>query len=275
MVGVENQMAVKNNPIQAFLNTGWRMTSDPTKQPGGFGKRQLYAYGKNVDSYCGGSHNAFDLAKRHGVRITSDWNMTVLNGTGWNTFGWTGVYGFIDHDGIARQMILGHLNQNPLNYLKVGDRIKPHDTIGHQGTSNNLGVAMASHLHIQFQNYEALNEWDFTCLGLNAYNIDVTTTKPTGKGTSEKTNSKYFNKYATRKNRKKAYFKGVVNSTNGMGAGLRKYSGGRYNVAHGPDLPDGSVVYIYQVMSNGFARVYSSSNDGFVHLDQIRVTKVY
>ena len=60
-----------------------------------------------------------------------------------------------------------------------------------------------------------------------------------------------------------------------MGAGLRKHSGGRYNVAHGPDLPDGSEVYIYQVMANGFARVYSSGNDGFVHLDQVRVTEVF
>src|SRR5699024_11073584 len=158
---------------------------------------------------------------------------------------------------------------------KVGQNIKPGDVIGHQGTSNNLGVAMASHLHIQFQNYEALNEWEITCLGLNAYNIDVTTTKPTGKSTSQKTNSKYFNKYATRRNRKKAYFKGVVNSTNGMGAALRKYSGGRYNVAHGPDLPDCSVISIYQVMANSFARFYYSYNVVFVHLHQLRVREVY
>lgn len=267
-------MAVKNNPIQAFLNTGWRMTSDPTWF-NNFGQRELYSYGKNVDSYCGGQHNAFDLAKSHGVAITSDWNMTVLRGTGWNTFGWTAVFGFIDHDGIARQMILGHLNQNPLNFLKIGQTIKPYDVIGHQGTSNNLGVNMASHLHIQFQNFESLGEWDFTCIGLNAYNIDVTTTKPTGDGTVENNNQSYFNKYATRSNSSGAWFKGVVNSTNGNGAALRKYSNGKYNIAHGPDLPDGSVVFIYQVMSNGFARVYSSNNDGFVHLDQIRVTEIY
>ena len=266
-------MAKKNNPIQSFLNNGWRMTSDPTWF-NTFGYRELYAYGENVDSYCGGYHRAFDLAKRHGVEITSAWNATVLRGTGWNTFGWTTVLGFIDHDGIPRQMILGHLDRNPLNFLKIGQNVKPGDVIGHQGTSNNLGVDMASHLHIQFQNFQSLDEWNFTCLGLNAYNIDTTTTRPTGKGTTEKNNTQQFNKYQVRPNRAQAYFSGVVQSTNGLGAGLRKYSGGRFNRAHGPDLPDGSPVFIFQVHRSGFARVYSPNNDGWVHLDQIRVTNL-
>lgn len=273
------KMTVKNNLVRAFTSNGWRMTSDPTWFKT-FGYRGLYAYGENVDSYCGGYHRAFDVAKQHGVRITSPVNAVVLNGTGWNTFGWTTVIGFIDHNGHARQLILGHLNQNPLNFLKVGQEVKRGDLVGHQGTSNNLGVSMASHLHVQVQNFEALNEWNFTCLGLNPYGIDITTSKPAFSGTKSKnnkgkSNKGKFNKYATRKNRKSAYFKGVVSSTNGKGAALRKYSNGKYNVAHGPDLRDGSVVFIHQVMSSGFARVYSSSNDGFVHLDQIKVTEIY
>ena len=84
-----------------------------------------------------------------------------------------------------------------------------------------------------------------------------------------------FNKYSERGLSNKPLFKGVIKSTNGKGAALRKWNRGKYNIAHGPDLPDGSIVYIYQVQSNGFARVYSPSNDGFVHLDQVSVTNVY
>lgn len=277
VAGEMMKMTVKNNFIQAFLNDGWRMTSDATKQPGGFGVRQLYAYGKNVDSYCGGKHNAFDFAKWHNAPIETPVNCTVLNGTGWNTFGWTGVFGFIDHNGKWRQFIIGHLNTNPLNFLKVGQTLKKGSIIGYQGTSNNLNVSMASHLHLQVQNYAALDEWGFTCTGLNAYAIDITTSKPTGGKivSAPSNNQSKFNKYTPRKNSNGAWFKGVVDSTNGKGAAVRKYSNGYYNIAHGPDLPDGSTVYIFQVMNNGFARVYSSRNDGFVHLDQIRVTKVF
>ena len=84
-----------------------------------------------------------------------------------------------------------------------------------------------------------------------------------------------FNKYSERGLSNKPLFKGVIKSTNGKGAALRKWNRGKYNITHGPDLPDGSIVYIYQVQSNGFARVYSPSNDGFVHLDQVSVTNVY
>ena len=273
-------MTVKNNIINALLNQGFIMTSDATKQPGGFGVRKLFAYGKNVDSYCGGYHKAFDLAKWHGAAIKSMVHGTVLNGTGWNTFGYTVVIGFIDHNGNKWQMIIGHLNTNPLNFLKIGQNVKPGNIIGYQGASNNLNVAMASHIHVQIQSYAYRQEWAFTCDGVNIYNIDITTSRPTNgvkttvKQSSVKT-SNTFNKYAPRKNRNTAYFKGVIKSTNGLGAALRKYSGGRYNIAHGPDIQDGQEVFIYQVMNNGFARVYSPTNDGFVHLDQVSVTQVF
>ena len=264
-------MAKKNNPIKSFLDNGWRMTSDATWFKD-FGRRELYAYGENVDSYCGGFHRAFDLAKTHGVAITSAWNATVLRGTGWNTFGWTTVLGFIDHEGIPRQMILGHLDKNPLTFLRVGQNVKRGDVIGHQGASNNLGVNMASHLHIQFQNFQSLNEWNFTCLGLNAYNIDTTTTRPTGDGTPERGNEAAFNKYTPRRNRRNHYFSGVIQTNDGRGAAVRKFNGGNFNVAHDRDLRDGERVFIFEVHRSGFARVYSSANDGWVHLDRVRVT---
>lgn len=273
-------MTVKNNIINALLNQGFIMTSDATRQPGGFGIRKLFAYGKNVDSYCGGYHKAFDLAKWHGAAVESMVHGTVLKGTGWNTFGYTVVIGFVDHNGNKWQMIIGHLNTNPLNFLKIGQNVKPGDIIGYQGASNNLNVTMASHIHVQIQSFAYREEWAFTCDGVNTYNIDITTTSPVNgvktavKQSSVKT-SNTFNKYLTRKKRNTPYFKGVIKSTNGQGAALRKYNGGKYNIAHGPDIQDGREVFIYQVMSNGFARVYSPNNNGFVHLDQVRVTQVF
>lgn len=83
-----------------------------------------------------------------------------------------------------------------------------------------------------------------------------------------------FNKRSERGLSNNPLFKGVIKSTNGKGAALRKWNRGKYNIAHGPDLPDGSTVFVYQVQSNGFARVYSPTNDGFVHVDQIKVTEV-
>ncbi len=71
------------------------------------------------------------------------------------------------------------LNKNPLNYLKVGQKVKQGETVAYQGASNNLGVSMASHLHIQFQNYQALNEWNFTCLGISPLDIDISSSKNT------------------------------------------------------------------------------------------------
>lgn len=267
-------------PIQYLINKGFKITSDPNwfKR---YGERELYAYGANVDSYCGGFHRAYDLVKYHGAGIPAIANATVLHGTGWNTFGWTLVLGFKDKKGRSFQVIYGHLNKNPLTYLKVGQNVKQGQTVAYQGASNNLGVSMASHLHIQFQNYQALNEWNFTCLGIDPLNMDISESSPTSgkvsqsKPSTPKNKPTKFNKYDVRKNSNQAYFKGVIKSTNGLGAALRKYSNGRYNIPHGNDIPDGETVFIYQVMPNGFARVFSPNNDGFVHLDQIHVTKVF
>lgn len=282
-------MVVKNNPIAYLENHGFVWTSDPNlyyqsynpnrgKKP--WGKRDHYEYGINVDSYCGGYHRAYDMVKWHGAGIPAIANATVLAGTGWNTFGWTLVLGFKDAKGRLFQVIYGHLNRNPLLDVRIGQNVKQGQIVAYQGASNNLNVRMNSHLHIQFQNYQALNEWNFTCLGIDPLNIDVSKSSPSSGATPSTPSSKpvptgKFNKYTPRKKRNSAYFKGVIKSTNGMGAAVRKFSGGRYNKAHGPDLRDGSVVFIYQVKDNGFARVYAPGNDGFVHLDQVQVTQVF
>ena len=183
-------MAAKNNPITALQADGFKITSDPSqyyesynpnrgKKP--WGQRDLEGYNRqNVDAWCGGAHPAYDLVKRHKAPIKAFANMQVLRGTGWNTFGWTFVGGFYDAKGVHYQVIIGHLDRNPLTYLKVGDILKVGDVMGYQGTSNNIGVTnMASHVHIQFQLFKALNEWDFTCTGLDPLNIDISKTHAT------------------------------------------------------------------------------------------------
>lgn len=340
-------MAVKNNPISKLEGMGWWITSDPNEYYQSYnpkrgkkdwGQRDLMQYGINADAYCGGRHPAYDMFKYHGAPILSFVNATVLQGTGWNTFGWTTVLGFVDHNGIKRQVILGHLNSNPLKFLTVGQNVKIGDVVGHQGTSNTLGVSMASHLHIQFQNYKALGEWNFTCTGIDPLNIDITTSEPTAnagktpkksnetianevlagkwgndparsinlkkagynvsaiqkivnekskkkvtakapapakKKTKKKETPATFNKRKGRKARAKAYARGVVKSTNGEGAAYRRWSNETFKNTYGSDIPDGSVVYIFSTHKSGFARIYSHTNKGWIHLDQVQITHVY
>ena len=188
-------MVVKNNPIAYLENHGYRWTSDPNlyfksynpnrgKKP--WGKRDHYEYGINVDSYCGGYHRAYDMVKWHGAGIPAIANATVLRGTGWNTFGWTLVLGFKDKKGRSFQVIYGHLNRNPLLDVRIGQNVKQGQIVAYQGASNNLNVTMNSHLHIQFQNYQSYNEWQFTCLGIDPLNIDVSKSSPTSGSTPTK-----------------------------------------------------------------------------------------
>lgn len=291
-------MAVKNNPIKYLQDDGWVITSDPDKYYKSYnpnrgkkpwGQRDLFQYGINADAYCGGKHPALDMVKWHNAPIKSFANATVLRGTGWNTFGWTLVLGFIDAKGKKWQVIYGHLNRNPLLDFKVGQNVKKGQVVAYQGASNNLGVTMVSHLHIQFQEYQSLGEWAFTCTGVEPRNIDITTTKPTSGSTSssnkaaskpktvtvKKETPANFNKRKGRKTRNKAYAKGVIRSTNGRGAALRRFTGGTFRNTFGPDLPDSSIVYIFATTDTGWAKVYSPQNKGWVHLDQVRITEVY
>src|SRR5699024_12533179 len=66
--------------------------------------------------------------------------------------------------------------------------VKQRQIVAYQGASNNLGVSMASHLHIQFQNYQAYNEWNFTCLAIDPLNMDVSKSSPSSGATPTKAN---------------------------------------------------------------------------------------
>ena len=179
------RMTVKNNPIAYLQKDGFKISSDPREYresyPNGkrkpWGKRDLMQYGINADSYCGGYHRAYDLYREHNAPIKAIANALVAPGTGWNTFGWTLVLTFVDATGKHYQVIYGHLNRNPLLDFKVGQEVKQGQVVAYQGGSNNIGVSnMASHLHIQFQPYGALNEKAFTCNGIDPLNIDVSKT---------------------------------------------------------------------------------------------------
>src|SRR5699024_7951003 len=127
--------------------------------------------------------------------------------------------------------------------LRIGQNVKQGDIVAYQGDSNNLGVSMASHLHIQFQNYQAYNEWNFTCLGIDPLKMDISKSSPTS-GAPPKKASKpkaqkptVFNERNGRTPRNRAYAKGVVRSTNGKGAALSRYSGGTFSNTVANDLP--------------------------------------
>src|SRR5699024_1568707 len=190
-----------------------------------------------------------------GAGITAIANATVLQGTGWNTFGWTLVLGYKDRKGRKFQVIYGHLNRNPLEYLKVGQNVKQGQIVAYQGASNNLGVSMASHLHIQFQNYQALNEWNFTCLGINPLNMDISKSSPTSnkvvqsKPRRPNDSNQQVHKTEGRGRALTAYMAGGIGS---LGGEVRKRRGNRYRVFEwnekaGYDLSPGDLVYIFEV----------------------------
>ena len=273
-------MVVKNNPIAFLENHGYRWTSDPNlyyqsynpnrgKKP--WGKRDHYEYGINVDSYCGGYHRAYDMVKWHGAGIPAIANATVLAGTGWNTFGWTLVLGFKDAKGRLFQVIYGHLNRNPLLDVRIGQNVKQGQIVAYQGASNNLNVTMNSHLHIQFQNYQSLNEWEFTCLGIDPLNIDVSKSSPSSGATPTKVKKpstpaskpSKVNKNTNRGRSLKAHFSGRVDS---LGAEVRKRRGSRrtgfnWNQKAGYSLNPGDLVYVFEV-HDGWYRIYTGSLTG-------------
>jgi len=287
-------MVVKNNPIAYLEKHGFRWTSDPNlyyqsynpnrgKKP--WGKRDHYEYGINVDAYCGGYHRAYDMVKWHGAGIPAIANATVLAGTGWNTFGWTLVLGFKDARGRLFQVIYGHLNRNPLLDFRIGQNVKQGQIVAYQGASNNLGVSMASHLHIQFQNYQAYNEWNFTCLGIDPLNMDVSKSSPSSGATPTKPKKPAskparkptggFNKRKGRKTRTKAYAKGVVRNSDGRGAAQYRWSGGNFTNRMWPDIKEGETVYIFATTASGWGKIYSANHKGWVYLDRVQITQVF
>lgn len=278
------QMA-KNNLITHLTNQqGFVITSNPNWFST-WAERGLFEYGKNIDSYCNGKHPAYDLALFDNATIKTPVNGRVLPGTGWNTFGNTLILGFIEGEtGKAFQIIFGHLKYNPLTYLKVGQTFKKGAVVARQGATNTHNVAMASHLHFQVQPYQYYDEWNFTCIGLEATNISVAKTKPTtGKTpTASKPASApsgntpaTFNKRKGRKTRATAYAKGIIRNADGLGAAQYRWSGGNFTNRFWPDIGEGEEVWIYATSASGWGKVYSPNHKGWVYLDRVQITQVF
>ena len=258
----------KDNLISNLQNQGFVITSDPTWfNPWGY--RNLWSYGAWVDSYSNGYHRAYDLAKYHNAPIKSGVNGTVLQGTGFGGFGYQLVLGFIASNGKKYQIIYGHLNRNPLLDFKVGQNVKKGQVVAYQGTSNNLGVTMASHLHIQVQHYQYYNEYNFIVNGINPLNIDISSTKPTSGATPTKkpatpaSKPSKVNKNKNRGRSLKAHFSGRVDS---LGAEVRKRKGSQrtgfnWNVKAGYSLKPGDLVYVFEV-HDGWYRIYTGNLTG-------------
>ena len=128
---------------------------------------------------------------------------------------------------------------------------------------------MASHLHIQFQEYKAYDEWNFTCLGISPLNMDISNSKPTNNAKSSsqptKTVSKKpsFNKKSNRGRSLNAHFSGRIDS---LGAEVRKRKGSQktgfnWNEKAGYDLKPNDLVYIFEVQ-NGWGRIYTGNLTG-------------
>ena len=159
------------NPIDYLVGQGFRVTSDPTRYRSGiWGKRDYTVDGYNYDTYCGGYHRAYDLAKAHLAPVPAVCSGEVAPGTARHgNFGGTVV---IANKALGIQVIYGHLDRNLK--VRVGQTVRQGDTVGLQSNTNYDNVQMASHLHIQFQNYGYIaGERAFVCTGINPLKINV------------------------------------------------------------------------------------------------------
>lgn len=159
------------NPIAYLINKGFTVTSDPNRyQSGVWGLRNYTVRGYNYDQFCGGYHRAYDLAKYDRAPIPAVFDGVVTSGTSdFGNFGGTVV---IANRDLGYQVIYGHLKR-PLS-VKIGQSVKQGDIIGYQSNTNYDNVAMASHLHIQFQKYGFIvGERNFVCTGINPLTINV------------------------------------------------------------------------------------------------------
>ncbi|WP_031547835.1 M23 family metallopeptidase [Salinicoccus luteus] len=159
------------NPIDYLVGQGFRVTSDPTRYRSGiWGKRDYTVDGYNYDTYCGGYHRAYDLAKAHLAPVPAVCSGEVAPGTARHgNFGGTVV---IANKALGIQVIYGHLDRNLK--VRVGQTVRQGDTVGLQSNTNYDNVQMASHLHIQFQKYGYIaGERAFVCTGINPLKINV------------------------------------------------------------------------------------------------------
>lgn len=171
------------NPIQYFLNEGFRKTSDPnTYASGKWGLRNYTVNGYNYDSYCGGMHPAYDFSKADGAAIPTFSDGIVVAGTSVRSnFGAQVVIAYAQ---FGIQVIYGHLKRNLP--VKIGDVVRQGQTIGYQGNTNYENVRMDSHLHIQFQPLGYIpDEWTFVCTGIDVLDININKTAPEPAGKDE------------------------------------------------------------------------------------------
>lgn len=159
------------NPIQYLIQQGFLKTSDPNDYASGvWGLRNYTLNGFNYDSFCGGYHRAYDFAKQHLSPIPAVMDGIVASGTtAYGNFGGQVVIGSKEKN---VQTIYGHLARNIP--VKIGQKVKQGQTIGYQSNTNYYNTYMASHLHIQFQNYGYIaGEQAFVCTGIDPLKIDV------------------------------------------------------------------------------------------------------
>src|SRR5699024_9138767 len=160
---------------------------------------------------CDGFHLAYVMVKYHDAGFPAIAHATVLQGTGWNTFGWTLVLVYKDKKGRKFHVIYGHLNRNPIKYLKVCHNVKLDKTIMYKESSPTS-------------------------------NKVVTPSKP-------KTSNKKVNKNKNRGRSLTAYFSGRIDSL-GAEVRKRRGNqsiGFNWNEKSGYDLKPGDVVYIFEV----------------------------
>ncbi|GAB3063280.1 M23 family metallopeptidase [Salinicoccus sesuvii] len=159
------------NPIEYLVSQGFRITSDPSKYESGvWGKRDYTVDGYNYDTYCGGFHRAYDLAKAHLAPVPSVCDGEVVAGT--NRMGNFGGTVVVANRALGIQVIYGHLDRNLK--VRIGQAVRQGDTVGLQSSTNYDNVKMASHLHIQFQPYGYISsERAFVCSGVNPLKIDI------------------------------------------------------------------------------------------------------
>lgn len=96
----------------------------------------------------------------------------------------------------------------------------------------------------------------------------------------EQTTSKLFDKYKGRKTKKLAIAKGIVQTPDGNGIPVKKWSGDdegtpTFKNTYDKDLPDKSIIHIYATTKNGWARINSSNYKGWVPLEHVEITEVY
>src|SRR5699024_5381370 len=130
-----------------------------------------------------------------------------------------------------------------------------------------------------------LNEWNFTCLGIDPLNIDVSKSspssgatptkvaKPTSKPASKPSGG--FNKRKGRKTRTKAYAKGGVSNSDGLGAAQYRWYGGNFRIRFWQVIKVGATAYIYATTAHGCDKIYSSNHKGWIYLDRVQITHVF